>query len=440
MRNQLMSVILWLSAYVILVTAPMFVLLLGQTPAPGGFWWDFAMALGFAALAMMCVQFILTARFRRATTPFGIGIIYYFHRFFAVFAVLIVVLHYLIIRIAHPATLGDLNPLHAPGYMTAGRAAMALFVLLIVSSLVRRRLGIEYERWRWTHALGATIAFSLAFWHVLGTGNYVGTPWKLLLWTCYGLIWLALIAYVRIAKPWKLLRKPYRVAEMRSEQSDAFTLVLKPKGHAGMRFLPGQFAWLTLGDSPFALKEHPFSIASSAERVGTIEFGIKVVGDFTSAASTVQLGQKAYLDGPYGAFSIDRHAAAPGYVFIAGGVGIVPIMSMIRTLADRNDQRPLVLFYGNACFERILYREELDALTTKLNLRVIHILHQPSADWKGEQGLLSESMIDRHLPPSRSDLHYFICGPTAMAQLAEQWLAALGIRSHRIHNELFQWV
>src|SRR3990172_4272324 len=120
--NPLLSALSWLGAYLVVVTAPLFVLLLGPVPPPGGFWWDFAMALGFAALAMMGVQFILTARFRRATMPFGIDIIYYVHRFLAIFALAIAALHYLIIRIDNPAALGTANPLDAPAHMFAGRA------------------------------------------------------------------------------------------------------------------------------------------------------------------------------------------------------------------------------------------------------------------------------------------------------------------------------
>lgn len=438
--NPLLSAVSWLCVYLILVTVPLFVLLLGPVPPPGGFWWDFAMALGFAALAMMGVQFILTARFGRMTMPFGIDIVYYFHRYLAIFALAIAVLHYLIIRFDNPAVLGTANPLAAPAHMSAGRAALLLFVLLVVSSLVRRRFQIDYELWRWTHALVATVAFVLALWHVVGTGYYIDTDWKRVLWTGYGLFWVALILHVRVVKPWRMLRKPYRVAAVRREQGDACTLVIEPEGHDGMHFQPGQFAWLTLGDSPFVLKEHPFSMASSAARRGAIELGIKAVGDFTRSVLNVPAGQRAFLDGPYGAFSTDRHPGAPGYVFVAGGVGIAPIMCMLRTLADRGDRRPLLLFYGNRRRERVLYYEELDVLTGRLDLQIVHILGEPPAGWRGESGVLTQAMLDRYLPAARAHLHYFLCGPVVMTQSAEKWLAALGIRSAHIHSELFEWV
>ncbi len=438
--NSLLSAVFWIGAYLVVITAPLFVLLVGPVPPPGGFWWDFAMALGFAALAMMGVQFILTARFRRTTMPFGIDIVYYFHRFLAIFALAIAVLHYLIIRIDNPATLGVANPAEAPTHMSAGRAALALFALLVASSLARRRFRIDYDLWRWTHALIATIAFVLALWHVVGTGYYIDTDWKQALWTGYGLFWIALIGHVRLVRPWLTLRKPYRVAEVRRERGDAYTLVLEPEGHGGMRFQPGQFAWLTLGASPYALREHPFSIASSAARAGTIEFGIKAVGDFTRSVMNAAPGQQAFLDGPYGAFSTDRHSQAPGYVFVAGGVGIAPVMGMLRTLADCGDRRPLVLFYGNRRWERALYREELEMLAARLDLRVVHILGEPPEGWDGERGMLTRAMLERLLPADRAQLHYFVCGPTAMTQSAEAWLAALDIRSAQIHSELFEWV
>jgi len=435
-----LSAAVWLGLYVVVVAAPLFVLLVGPVPPPGGFWWDFAMAIGFAALAMMGVQFILTARFRRAAAPFGIDIIYFFHRYLAVCALAIAFAHYLVIRADNPAALGSASPLEAPLHMTAGRAAIVLFALVIAISLLRKRLDIEYELWRWTHALLATVAFILALWHVLGTGYYVDTPWKQGLWTAYGVLWLALIVYVRAFKPWRILRAPYRVTEVREERGDAYTLVLHPEGHRGIAFQPGQFAWLTLGASPFAMKEHPFSIASSAARTGALEFGIKAVGDFTRSAKGAVPGTRAYLDGPYGAFSIDRAPKAPGYVFIAGGVGIAPIMSMLRTLADRGDRRPLLLFYGNRRWERALYREELEGLNGRLDLQVVHIVGEPPENWTGERGVLTRAALDRHLPANRRELHYFVCGPVPMTQGAERWLAALGVPAARIHSELFEWV
>ena len=84
---------MWIGVYFALIAAPLIALFAGRTPQGGGFWWDFSMALGFAGMAMMGMQFVLTARFRNATEPFGIDIIYYFHRYLAVLAFGAVVVH-----------------------------------------------------------------------------------------------------------------------------------------------------------------------------------------------------------------------------------------------------------------------------------------------------------------------------------------------------------
>jgi predicted ferric reductase len=151
---------------------------------------------------------------------------------------------------------------------------------------------------------------------------------------------------------------------------------LEPEGHTGFRFQPGQFAWLSLWNGPFGMREHPFSFSSSAERQGEMTMTIRELGDFTATVKEVQPGQRAYLDGPYGAFSVDRHRS-PGYVFIAGGAGITPVISMLRTLADRGNDQPLLLIYANMAWEDVIFREELEELKRRLRVTIVHVLEQP---------------------------------------------------------------
>ncbi|WP_455211780.1 ferredoxin reductase family protein [Kaarinaea lacus] len=438
--NPVFSATLWLSAYLTLVLAPLLTLLIGPVPPGSGFWWDFSMALGFAGMALLGLQFLLTARFRRASAPFGIDIIYYFHRFLAVIGFMLILTHIFIIWINNPAALGTSNPMVAPWYMTAGRAALLLFTIIIATSLWRKQLHIEYDHWRLWHALLATAAFLLAMVHIEGVGYYINAPVKRVLWTVFTLFWVLLIIYVRLIKPARLRKMPYRVTEVRPERGKVWTLVLKPDGHPGLGFSCGQFAWLTLGESPFHVREHPFSIASSAERSESLEFTIKELGDFTHTIKDRRPGEIAYLDGPYGAFTVERYPHSLGFVFIAGGVGIAPIMSMLRTLADRGERRPLLLIYGNQDWERVTFREELTELQKLLTLQVVHVLTEPPANWKGASGYIGQELLNNHLPPNRGDLEYFICGPAPMRNAAERALHHLQISIKRVHAELFDLV
>jgi predicted ferric reductase len=98
------------------------------------------------------------------------------------------------------------------------------------------------------------------------------------LWIALTIFWIALVFYIRIVKPLFMLRRPYRVQEVRRERGDTTTLVMWPDGHPGFRFRPGQFAWLTVRGSPFKITGHPFSFSSSAAASASV---------FISTAPTV---------------------------------------------------------------------------------------------------------------------------------------------------------
>ena len=436
--STVLSQVVWTLGYLALVSFPLLVLLGGPLPEGLGFWWDFALALGFAGLGVMAAQFGLIARFRRATAPFGMDIIYFFHRWMAVLGIGILAAHWAVLRVTSPEALAPLLPGRAPWQMTAGRVALLLFLVLVVSSLWRKPLRLEYDRWRALHAALAVAAVALAAAHVAGAGYYSVASGKRVLLGGYAAAWIALGAYVRVWRPWRLLAKPYRVAEMRLERGRSWTLTLQPEGHAGLAFSPGQFAWLTLRASPFRAREHPFSISASAAPGAPLEFTIKELGDFTRTIGQTQVGERAYVDGPYGVFTVDRHPGAPGFAFIAGGVGIAPIMSMLRTLADRAERRPLRLVYANNRWEDVLFREELEDLSRRLDLVVTHVLLKPPRGWTGESGYVTEEVLGRALPEEGRRWVYFLCGPEPMNEAVRRALKARGVPLHRIHFELFE--
>jgi predicted ferric reductase len=411
-------------------------------PPGRGFWWDLSMGMGFAAIAMFGVQFALTARFKRVSAPFGIDVIYLFHRYLALVAVGLALGHFAILWLFHREALGELDPRTARWELTAARVALVMFVLAVLTSEFRNWLRIDYDWWRISHIAFATIGFGAAIARILGVGYYTATPEKRSLWLLATGSWILVLVWVRLARPWALAARPYRVAEVRPEAGNTWRLALEPAGHSGLRrFMPGQFAWLTLRRSPFFVSEHPFSIASPPEALPRVEFAIKALGDFTGGIGEVRPGEIAYLDGPYGVFSFQRHNRAPGFVGIFGGIGITPWISMLRSLAARGDRRPLWLFYANRNLAEAVYRDEIDRLAARLNLTLVHVLEEAPEDWTGETGFVREDILDRHLPRmQRTDFHYFLCGPPPMTKAAERALHAFGVPAYRIHTEIFALV
>jgi predicted ferric reductase len=429
----------WISLYLIVVLVPVFLLLVPPVPSGRPFWLEFSIALGFVGLTQIAIQFVLIARFQRITAPYGIDIILQYHRQIAIVAVLAIFAHPLIIVLDNPSRLKLLNPFGGNWASRSGWLSVLCLLAIGVSSLFRQQLKIDYERWRLSHLLLGVFAIIFAQLHVSLAGLYTNTAWKQAIWIIIAASMVGLVIYLRVIKPAWQHGNTWKVAEIRPERGNTHTLVLEPIDHEGMRFEPGQFAWIKLSKSPFTLEEHPFSFSSSAERTPRIEFGIKALGDFTSRIGKIPIGTRAYVDGPHGAFSIDRYQA-PSYVFIAGGVGITPFMSFLRTMRDRQDPRPVILFYAGKQWEEMSYREDLEALSRDMFLQVIYVLEKPHEGWQGESGFISTQVIENHIPKATFLRFYFVCGPDPMMNAVQKALAERGVPEAHIHMERFNLV
>ncbi|MCU0568245.1 MAG: ferric reductase-like transmembrane domain-containing protein [Oculatellaceae cyanobacterium Prado106] len=434
-HNPVIVAFSWIAVYLLIIILPLLVLLIYPSTPDRGFWTEFSVAVGFIALAMMALQFVLTARIGRIESSYGADILLGFHRYTSLVAFALVLLHPVILWIVQPQTLQLLDFPNAPWRARLAVLSTLSFILLVVTTLARKSLKIPYEPWRFSHSVLSVLAVVLAFGHTIGVSNYLGLFWKALLWTGLILAALWLIIYVRFIKPWLLMRYPYEVEEVRPERGDVWTLALRPVNHAGFRFQPGQFSWLTLNITPFSMREHPFSMSSSGDRSDRLEFGIKALGDFTRRIKDVRPGTRAYLDGPYGVFTIDRYWDSAGFVLIVGGIGITPILSILVTAAQRQDDRPFLLIYANKSWDDIPYRETLTELQAQLDLEIVHVLRNPPDDWEGETGYVDQALLERYLPIHRGSRHYFICAAAKMMDQVEHALGNLDVPVTNIHLE-----
>jgi predicted ferric reductase len=314
--------------------------------------------------------------------------------------------------------------------------AMLALIALITSSVWRRRLRLSYETWHLAHTVLGVVLIVGALGHVFFVDEYVSSLWKQILWAVMSGAFVLLLVWVRLIKPARA--RPWRLARVTAERGETTTLTLQPPPGAAFRFAPGQFGWFVFGRSPYSLTQHPFSFSSSAERE-EVELAVKALGDFTSQVRSLAPGTAVYVDGPHGVFSMDEDEG-PGFGLVAGGVGIAGLISMLRTMADRNDVRPVVLFYANGDWDGVAFREELDSLEERLSLELVHVLERPPAGWPGETGYVRAEVLARHLPPGYRRFQYFICGPDPMMDAAESALVGLGVPAERVHTERFDMV
>lgn len=437
-RRRFLAGAFGIALYLALALAPLLLMLFADAPAGRERWRELSVALGFGGLSILMLQFAVSARLRRLKAPYGVDVVYHFHRQITFVALGLVLLHPVLLFVFEPATLGLLDVFSAPWRARMAVLSVVALLGIITTAIWRRSFALSYERWRLVHDILAIVLVSAATTHVALVGHYVSTPWKRSLWVAYAAMTILLVLWVRLGKPLVRLRRPYRVTRVCAEGPEVWSLAFEPVGHRGIHFEPGQFAWITLGRSPFSLEEHPFSFSSSAAGTGSFEVSVKELGDFTSRIGATEPGTVAYIDGPFGAFDPERYPA-PGHVFIAGGVGITPFMSILRTSADRHDPTPTTLFYGAPTLERLVFAEEITALTTRFPLAFVPVVQEPPAEWSGESGYLDRDVLERHID-SPLEQEYFLCGPPPMIEGVIRTLSAMGVPQRRIHYERFDFV
>lgn len=430
----------WLAMHLLLGLAPLALCFTEVMPGRG-FAVNLSVALGFVALSVLGLQFALAARFTRSSAPFGIDAVLTYHRQISFLAVVAAFGHPVLLFLVSDKYRALLDIAAAPLRAKLAWLSVAALIVLMVTSIWRRALRLSYPVWHVLHsALGVLIVLA-ALGHAFLVHYYLSEPWVRLVWTVYGVAFLWLAVWVRLVKPVRLWRRPWRVVELWPEPGQSITVGLEPAyRHGGQQFSfeAGQFAWLMPGRTPFRPTFHPFSISSSAER-SRVEFTIKQVGGFTNAVRRLNVGDTVFLDGPHGSFTLERNPGI-GYVFVAAGVGVTPFLSMLSTLADRGDRRPVWLILGNSREDQITGIRQLARLKGRLNLTVIHVVSRPTAQWMGERGRIDAHLLDRRLPRERRLLQYFICAREEMVTSVAGALRSLDIPSDRIHSEQFGMV
>jgi predicted ferric reductase len=434
--------LVWFGLYVALTLLPL-VVAWWERPweAPRPFLVEASVATGLLALPLMVFQFALVSRLGPASRPFGSDALMQVHAQVGLVALAAVVLHSLLL-LGHGVPLSAWNPFGGPWLLQTGAIALWATLLIVVTSVFRRRLRLGYEAWQVLHLVLAVVLTAAMILHILAARGYAAEPGMRALLVAYGgLAFVALLRY-RLVRPLLIWRRPWTLVENRDVGGSTRLLRVRPAGHAGFAFEPGQFAWLITGGSPLWSAQHPISMASSAERPpdGTIEFAIKALGDWSgTVVPALAPGARLWVDGAFGAFTPEGHPAQ-GYVLIAGGIGISPMRSILQTLRDREDVRPIVLFYAAHDWKRVSFRDELEALRQSLHLTIVYVFEEPGDDWTGERGYVTADVLRRRLPRQYRRFMYFMCGPVPMMDALEEALVEIGVPAGAIQSERFDMV
>lgn len=426
--------------YLVIILLPLILLAIFNPVNKDTFVYNAGRCLGLLGFAVLIAQVILAARLKWVDKPFGLNITFPFHRRMGVFVTLLLISHPLLLAAGGsgwPLLIG----LKAHWFIWLGKAALLLLLINTCLSVWRPSLGIKFEKWRLLHDLLGPAILVMVFLHSWSAGEDLTILPMKVLWVVFIALSVLLFGYHRLLRPRLLRRHPYRVAEVRQETPEVWTLkFVPPPGGKRFDFTPGQFQFVTLLRGPgLPMEEHHFSISSSPVELGFHTSTIKASGDFTAAIGQTKVGDTAVIHAPFGRFSYLFHPGARDLTFIAGGIGITPMMSNLRHMRDTRADRRALLLYSNKTEDDIVFKEELAQMAggEKPELRVIHILTQPKSGWQGETGRLDRGKIERLCGAHLAQSTFFLCCPPPMTQSLVAILNNLGVPDSRISYEYF---
>ncbi|WP_461403651.1 ferredoxin reductase family protein [Falsiruegeria mediterranea] len=433
-----MKPLLLIIAYLAAVTLPLVLSWLFGGP-PRLIHQELASGLGILAFSMILMEFVLSGRFKSISNGVGMDVTMRFHQVMARTALGFALLHPFLYR-GTPS--GGQRPWDPTRQLTittdfsalfTGIAAFLLLPSLVLLAVGRTHLGYRYETWRLMHGIGALLIALLLLHHTTYAGRYGSQPVMTWVWLAMTGVAVGSLLYVYLLVPLRDKTRPWLVTSVTQLTPNQWELTVKPKGHSGLDYNAGQFVWLNVGHSSFSMKENPFSICSAPGAGPEISFMIKELGDFTRTIGQIPAGTVAYLDGPYGHLSVDGRTE-PGVALIAGGVGLAPLIGILRQMRLSGDPRKVKLIYGNRVADQIAYRDELAAQD------VVYVLSEPPESWHGETGFIDTALIDRvFLEQELSEWVFVMCGPAIMMDNVEDHLIERGTPTHRILSERFDY-
>jgi predicted ferric reductase/mono/diheme cytochrome c family protein len=410
-----------------------------------------AVLCAFAGTSAFALNLVLGARLRFVEALFGgLDRMYRAHRVNGQVAFALLLGHVALI-LASRATVSNDTALDllGPGAGRAVFVGVLAFAAMTVAILLTLFVRLGHEVFVYVQRTFGFI-FLAATYHVFTTDGAADKSTALNVYMAtLATLGVAAFAYRSLLGNVLVRRRPYTVTAVNRLDEFVTEIVMEPLRQP-LRFSPGQFLFvnfrsLALGEQlrPFDVSVqrqvfsfragevsnqfHPFSI-TSAPHERTLRITVKAVGDYTRALRGLEEGAEAIVEGPYGAFS---HRGLPGrrHLWLAGGIGVTPFLSMARSLRYANE--PAVDFYY--CVERAEeahFLDELRAIAARRGDFRVTVMARDEVDL-----LTAERLAREHGDLAEREI--LICGPPAMIESLRSQLLAHGVPGDRIHAEEF---
>jgi len=388
--------------------------------------YDAGRLLGLIGFVLLTFQYVLSSKIHWIEKGIGLDRLLAVHRSIGLLVLPFLTAHPLVLLLSERLQ-GYASPI---GFLKVlGMIALALVWVTAGIALPYGRLPFSYETWKRGHRIGYAL-LPIGFIHSFFMGTTLHLWPMRLLWATLILIYLAIL-FNNGVRCYRMRKHPFRVTGIHQETHDIWCLQMEGD-HSG--YAPGQFLFVQIEQGGKPSAPHPFTIASSPDH-HRLSICVKSVGDFTGSIAATTPSSRAYVDMPYGVFSFVRHEA-DRWVFIAGGIGITPFLSMLRYMRDRRLQKEVILLWANKREADIAFRNELDIMASEMpGLKVYHILSRQT-DWPGEKGHIDDKVLRRCIGDVTAR-EYFVCGPPPMMDTIRKLLVSLGVSKRHVHAERF---
>jgi predicted ferric reductase len=413
----------------LLALIPVGLWLISGEVKPGNTWSNLRILgqlCGILGISLFSVNFILAARFPWVEYCFsGLDKVYKAHHQWGAYAFIFMLLHPTFLALQYLGISAKaviqfvVSGLTDFAVLWGELALGVVFIVLFVTFYVRTK----YEHWKSLHqwvGLGAIFAAIHVYVIPSTTARYEPLRWYII-----GLISTAILAwlYTTVFKKFGFKKHNYMVSKI-AIVGQITQITMKPT-HKVLLHKPGQFGFFSFVSSGIEKKQHPFSFTSTGT-TGEISIAVKNLGDFTKQLQLLEAGIPVTIEGPYGEFG---SGGKPDNIriWIAGGIGITPYISMARNLKSTDPDTVLWVCVKKA--SEVVFWDELKQIENTLPNFTLHLVETDVS------GYLTGAQILESLDVLHTD--YYICGPKAMMEGLTKQLLELGITKKQVYSEQF---
>jgi glycine betaine catabolism B len=222
-----------------------------------------------------------------------------------------------------------------------------------------------------------------------------------------------------------------KIIEIIDEAPDVKTFRVENKN---IQFYPGQFFMVSFDDPTF---QRAYSIASSPTQKDHLEITMNLVGEFTKKLFQAKVGDSLNFKGPYGKFYFNEEMNND-LILIGGGLGISPLMSIIRYCDDKKLKNKVNLIYSVRTPEDIIYNEEIKKIKEENNNfnHTITITRPNGNNWKGRTGRIDLELLKENISNVEHSL-FFLCGPLEFVKSSIAMLESLGAKKEQFKTDIW---